>query len=180
MVSIIPHPPYEEELGEALKAFKFPSPILPEHIKLFRSVPLPPAEEVLVEPYKFSSHVENVIDGPNGPITLSLFTPRTVSSSPAPCIYWMHAGGVIMGSRYGDIHHAWDSRLDCNAVVVSVEYRLAPENPDPAPLEDCYAGLEWVASHATELHIDPPARLSVGNKAMSTNRRKDRGLSARC
>lgn len=165
MASTIPRPPYDEELGEALKAFKFPSPILPEHIKLFRSAPSPTAQDVLVEPYKSSSHIEKVIQGPNGDIILSVFTPHTVGSSPAPCIYWMHAGGMIMGSRYAGIRHIWDSGLDCSAVVVSVEYRLAPENPDPAPLDDCYAGLEWVASHATEINVDAAKIMVAGVSA---------------
>ena len=45
-------------------------------------------------------------------------------------------------------------------MVVSVEYRLAPENPHPAPAEDCYAGLVWTAKHAEELGIDP-RRLAI-------------------
>ena len=161
----IPRPPYDKELGEALKAFKFPSPILPEHIKLFRSAPTTTVEKVLVEPYKSNSHAEMIVDGPNGPITLSIFTPRTLGPSPVPCIYWMHSGGMITGNRYGGVHDIWDSGLECNAVVVSVEYRLAPENPDPAPLDDCYAGLEWVASRATELGIDSSKIMVAGVSA---------------
>ncbi|RTE80558.1 hypothetical protein BHE90_004930 [Fusarium euwallaceae] len=67
-----------------------------------------------------------------------------------------------MGSRYGGIHHIWDSRLDYSAVVVSVEYRVAPENPDSAPLEDCYTGLEWVASHASEMNVDTAKIMVAG------------------
>src|SRR5439155_20975430 len=52
----------------------------------------------------------------------------------------------------------WAEELDC--VVVSVEYRLAPEHPYPAPLDDCYAGLSWTARHADDLGIDP-ARITV-------------------
>ncbi|MGQ4362154.1 alpha/beta hydrolase fold domain-containing protein [Streptomyces sp. SAS_272] len=52
--------------------------------------------------------------------------------------------------------------IDGNAVVVSVEYRLAPDHPDPAPVEDCYAGLVWMAKNADELGIDPERLLIAG------------------
>jgi acetyl esterase/lipase len=71
-----------------------------------------------------------------------------------PCLYSIHGGGYIMGSRDMD-----DERMDrwCPAlgmVGVSVEYRLAPETPYPGPLEDCYAGLRWVHDHADTLGVD--------------------------
>ena len=74
----------------------------------------------------------------------------------------MHGGGLVLGSDHGD-----DPRFDrwCplfGIVGVSVEYRLAPETPYPGPLEDCYAGLEWVHEHAAELGVDPIASASVG------------------
>jgi acetyl esterase/lipase len=72
-----------------------------------------------------------------------------------PCLYWVHGGGYMFGSAFGvdtRLDH-WVERLGC--VVVSVEYRLAPEHPFPAPLDDCYAGLVWTAAQADELGIDP-------------------------
>ena len=71
-----------------------------------------------------------------------------------PCIYWMHGGGLILGTNKTD-----DARFDrwCqlfNCVGVSVEYRLAPESPYPVPLEDCYAGLAWVRANAASLGVD--------------------------
>lgn len=50
-------------------------------------------------------------------------------------------------------------------VTVSVEYRLAPENPRPAPLEDCCAGLVWTARHAAEFGADPDRIVTVGASA---------------
>lgn len=72
-----------------------------------------------------------------------------------PCIYSIHGGGYVLGSYEMD-----DLRFDnwcpaLGAVGVSVEYRLAPETPYPGPLEDCYAGLEWVFKNAESLGIDP-------------------------
>jgi acetyl esterase/lipase len=55
--------------------------------------------------------------------------------------------------------------VELGAVVVSVEYRLAPEHPHPAPVEDCYAGLVWTAEHADELGIDPQRLLIYGGSA---------------
>jgi acetyl esterase/lipase len=71
-----------------------------------------------------------------------------------PCVYSIHGGGYVMGSYDMDDARfdAWCPRL--GIVGVSVEYRLAPESPYPAPLEDCYRGLVWTHEHADELGID--------------------------
>ncbi|NED58930.1 alpha/beta hydrolase, partial [Micromonospora aurantiaca] len=73
-------------------------------------------------------------------------------------------GGFALGSV--DLYHddAASTAAEVGAVVVSVEYRLAPEHPFPAGLEDCYAALSWTAAHAGDLGIDPD-RLAVGGES---------------
>jgi acetyl esterase/lipase len=76
------------------------------------------------------------------------------STGKLPCIYWMHGGGMVVGSNINDDPRfdAWCPRLNCAAV--SVEYGLAPEHVYPGPLEDCYAGLLWVVENSESLGID--------------------------
>ncbi|MET7620338.1 alpha/beta hydrolase [Streptomyces sp. NPDC005408] len=76
-------------------------------------------------------------------------------------IVWLHGGGWVMGDV--DTEHPWAARLadGSGAVVISVGYRLAPEHPFPAALDDAYAVLTWTAEHAAELGIDP-GRIAVG------------------
>jgi len=77
-----------------------------------------------------------------------------------PGIVWIHGGGYMFGTGLGEDPRLarWCDAID--AVAVSVEYRLAPEHPYPAPLDDCYAALAWTVQHAAELGIDP-ARIAV-------------------
>ncbi|WP_378730109.1 alpha/beta hydrolase [Nocardia brasiliensis] len=76
-------------------------------------------------------------------------------------IVWMHGGGFVMGDL--DTEHPWATRLADNsgATVISVGYRLAPEDPFPAAFDDVYAVLAWAVEHAAELGIDP-GRIAVG------------------
>ncbi|MCX7065537.1 MAG: alpha/beta hydrolase, partial [Proteobacteria bacterium] len=71
-----------------------------------------------------------------------------------PCIYWMHGGGLVLGTNKSDDPRfdRWCQQLNC--VGVSVEYALAPESRYPGPLEDCYAGLRWVRDNAAVLGVD--------------------------
>ncbi|MDT7839735.1 alpha/beta hydrolase [Streptomyces justiciae] len=80
-------------------------------------------------------------------------------------ILHIHGGGMILGDRRTGVSAMLPFVAEGSAVVVSVEYRLAPEHPDPAPVEDCYAGLVWMAKNAEELGIDPERLLVVGTSA---------------
>jgi len=74
-------------------------------------------------------------------------------------LIWIHGGGYILGTAEDDRARGIAEQLDCT--VISVDYRLAPEHPFPAGLEDCQATLLWVVEHAHELEIDA-RRLAVG------------------
>ena len=78
-----------------------------------------------------------------------------------PCIYWIHGGGMVVGSNVNDDPRFdnWCPELNCAAV--SVEYGLAPEHVYPEPLEDCYAGLRWVYENSESLGIDG-SKIGVG------------------
>ena len=108
---------------------------------------------------------ERTIPGPAGApdLTVSIARPRQRPAAPAPCVYFIHGGGMVMGDRYTGI--PVDLVVRFGVTAVSVEYRLAPEHPDPAPVEDCYAGLVWVAEHAAELGIDPDRIMVNGQSA---------------
>ena len=78
-----------------------------------------------------------------------------------PALLWIHGGGYVMGNVEQDdrLMKQMVNRIGC--VAVSVDYRLAPEHPFPAPVEDCYAGLKWLFAHAGELGVDP-GRIAIG------------------
>jgi acetyl esterase len=105
------------------------------------------------------------IPGPGGPLTVRQYTPETDGGGPYPVLVYLHGGGWVIGSV--DTHdatcRAFADAADC--VVVSVDYRRAPEHPFPAPLEDCYAALEWVVSHAGVLDADPDRVAIAGDSA---------------
>ncbi|GGY06706.1 alpha/beta hydrolase [Streptomyces djakartensis] len=108
------------------------------------------------------------VPGPEGEPDISLLICRPTAPGTAgarPVIYHVHGGGMVIGNnRVGvDGPLAWAGALD--AVVVSVEYRLAPEHPHPAPIEDVYAGLLWTADHAAELGADPERIVIAGASA---------------
>jgi acetyl esterase/lipase len=79
-------------------------------------------------------------------------------------IVWLHGGGFVMGGL--DVEHPWAARIAdlARTVVVSVGYRLAPEHPFPAALDDAYAATVWTAEHAAEFGVDPQ-HIAVGGHA---------------
>jgi acetyl esterase len=100
-------------------------------------------------------------DAPDVPVRVYSPAGRTDA---VPGLIYIHGGGFVLGDL--DMFHAHVLRMvdELGIVVVSVDYRLAPEHPFPAPVEDCYAALKWVAAKADELGIDPK-RLGIGGES---------------
>ncbi len=80
-------------------------------------------------------------------------------------LFYIHGGGLVMGNRHQYLDDFAQFASTGEAVVVSVEYRLAPEHPAPAQLDDSYAGLEWVVEHAADLGADPGRIVVAGVSA---------------
>lgn len=113
-----------------------------------RAEPAPPDD---VDVHDLSLPPTEGTGGP--PVSARLYRPRSIVR-PGPCIYYVHGGGMVAGSVAGDEAKAIGLARATDCVVVSVEYRLAPEHPHPAALDDCYAGLVGIADRRQELAID--------------------------
>ncbi|MFI8632331.1 alpha/beta hydrolase [Microbacterium sp. NPDC077663] len=85
-------------------------------------------------------------------------------STPSPAVVWIHGGGMISGSSRNV--NAWASGFaaDLGAVVIAPDYRLAPEHPYPAAIDDCFTALRWLIDRAEELNVDR-SRIAVGGES---------------
>lgn len=95
------------------------------------------------------------VPGADGDPEVRIRIYRSEERSAPAAVYSVHGGGFIAGGLDTEHPHAVRLARELGIVVVSVDYRLAPETPFPRPLEDVYAGLVWIADHAAELGIDP-------------------------
>jgi acetyl esterase/lipase len=89
-------------------------------------------------------------------------------SDALPALLWIHAGGWVLGDLELEDLMAAQIAKDVQCAVFAVDYRLAPEHPYPAPLRDCYAALQWLASRSGELNVDA-ARIAVGGSSAGGN-----------
>ncbi len=106
------------------------------------------------------------IPGPGGDLPLRLYRP--VSQRPLPALLYFFGGGWVLGSidTADGVSRALANAS--GALVIVPGYRLAPEHPFPAAIDDCYAALRWVAGHADRIGADP-ARLAVGGDSAGGN-----------
>ena len=125
---------------------------------LFGMLPAPVIEGVTSE----DRHVPGPAGDPD--VLIRIYQPATRPAS-LPAVLWIHGGGYVLGDMTSDDAHCCTLAKRVNCVVVSVEYRLAPEHPFPAPVEDCYAALKWLANHAAELGVDPQRIAIAGASA---------------
>ena len=100
--------------------------------------------------------------GPQGDpdVRVRVYQPKDQPGA-LPALYWIHGGGYVMGDIDQDDRLMMQLVKRIGCVAISVDYRLAPEHPFPAPVEDCYAGLKWLFRHAGELGVDP-SRIAIG------------------
>ncbi|HEX2912006.1 MAG TPA: alpha/beta hydrolase [Chloroflexia bacterium] len=109
---------------------------------------------------------EQIIPGPpdSPEVRILLYIPKNMTR-PLPALLWIHGGGFVMGSADNEDFNVKNlvTQVGCAAVVV--DYRLAPETPHPGPVEDCYAALKWLFTHAKEMGIAPERIAIAGSSA---------------
>ncbi|MEK6442789.1 alpha/beta hydrolase [Pseudonocardia sp. T1-2H] len=103
------------------------------------------------------------IDGPASQIPVRVYTPD--GAGPKPLIVYYHGGGWVIGDLEIVDRPLRTIANRTGAVIVSVDYRLAPEHVAPAAFDDCYAATEWAAAHAAELGADPARLIVAGDSA---------------
>jgi len=97
-------------------------------------------------------------------VRVRLYEPKE-KKTPCPGIVYIHGGGYIVGTPETTDFSCVRLAKEIGCVVVSVDYRLAPETPYPGPLEDCYAALKWLADNAAELGVDTERLAITGGSA---------------
>jgi acetyl esterase/lipase len=109
---------------------------------------------------------DRLIPGPAGPIPIRIYTPD--GSAPFPVLVFLHTSGWMNGNL--DIQDPLCRRITNRAgcIVVAVDYRLAPENPFPAAIEDSFAATQWAETHASEFKGDP-TRIAIGGDSAGGN-----------
>jgi acetyl esterase/lipase len=111
---------------------------------------------------------DRTVDGPGGPIPIRLYWPPDAGGDPVPVVMFFHGGGWVVGDLDSYDGDARRHAVGSGALVVSVGYRLAPEHPYPAAVDDVWAATQWVAEHAGGLGGDP-ARLAVAGDSAGGN-----------
>ena len=118
------------------------------------------------EPEPVGSISNRAIPGPLGDVPIRVYAPR--GTRPFPALVYFHGGGWVAGDLEMVDPLCTMLANRAGAVVVSVDYRLAPEHKFPAPLADCYAATRWVSENAAEVGVDP-RRIAVGGDSAGGN-----------
>jgi len=156
-------PPYDRELAPALAASPLPQTVTVDMLATLRANPFTTPVDTLLAG-RAIDRTDHSIAGPHGEISTTVFRPRETPGD-RPGILFLHGGGMIIGDRFTGIDELIDWTEEHGAVSMTVEYPLAPENPDPAPVEAAYAALLWMVEHSADLGIDPSRLMIAGSSA---------------
>ena len=119
---------------------------------------------------------DRAIPGSGAQIPLRIYTPE--GTGPFPVLSWFHGGGWVLGNLDTSDATARYLAVEAGCVVVSVDYRLAPEAKFPVPFDDCYAATEWIAQNAAAINADPN-KIAVGGDSAGGNLAAAVALKAR-
>ena len=171
-----PHPPFDPELVPALEQAYQQAPVTLtwSNLEECRRAELQSTPSLAVLAQGGAELRETPVPGPDGAPDVPLLIIRPPGRRDLlPGLFHTHGGGMVMGNNRTGLETMIGWVTDPGLVIVSAEYRLAPEHPFPAGVEDCYAALAWTAEHAAELGIDAQ-RLVVGGGSAGG------GLAAAC
>ena len=145
---------FHPELARA--RFLPPIPFGPRTLGLLRATPKvrPAPDDVRIE----NATVPGLPGNPE--VGLRIYRPTSVTS-PGAALFWLHGGGYLIGTAEQDERSSIDFARSLGITVVAGRYRLAPENPFPAAIDDAYAGLLGMVADADRLGVDP-ARIAIG------------------
>ncbi|WP_449407213.1 alpha/beta hydrolase [Microbacterium maritypicum] len=168
MTDTLTRPPFDPELEAALAlvADQLPTTLTAEMIPLLRQSPVAGDDEIRqVLADRGFVWRDETIPGHDGDDIVVTVIEKEGRTGTGPGFFHTHGGGMIIGTRWLGVVGFLDWAERFNGVIVTVEYRLAPEFPDPYPVEDCYAALRWTAENAEELGIDATRLLIGGGSA---------------
>lgn len=158
-----PHrPTLDPDAAARMATFGPPTPMRKRGLQALResleSAPLPDDMPGMADIFEVE------VAGPGGPIPVRIYRPLA-ADTPQPVIVHLHGGGLVMGSNRSFEPLARALASASGAVVVAVDYRLAPENPPPAQFEDSYAVTTWVSAEAESLGFDRSRIVISGDSA---------------
>lgn len=158
----IARPPLDPELADLLASLPDLPPLSTESLPLMRPYATAPVEPLLAT-REVERREETILAADGSELPVTVISP--VAATAAPAVLWLHGGGMVMGDRFSqaDIPLDWLDAL--GAVVVTVDYRLAPEATGTTLVEDGYAALLWIASNADDLGVDPARIVVAGTSA---------------
>jgi acetyl esterase/lipase len=161
----VPAAPFDAELIRlAVPPLDSRVTVTPQMVAMIRdTVAATPADAIGDRAIKYS---ERAVPGPSGApeVIVGVFErPDRVNGGAA--VLYLHGGGLLFGNRCFGVAPVLDWVTELDAMIVSVEYRLAPEDPYPAAFDDSYAALQWLSAHSDELGYDASQLVLAGASA---------------